>query len=378
MPGCRALLVSFISDGEATGMGRWTRRVAAELEARGWTVALWFRERFPRAARLGRTAVLLHPLALAADLLRARRDFDVVVAHEPSSLWYAALRHAPGRLPPLVVMSHGVESHMYRLRLEAAARGLAKVPGSTRLKAPLVRLWQTDGALRLADAVVCLSSADADYLERSLRVPPRRIFRMTNGVGPEFLAARRAPDGGQRVLFVGGWLDNKGRGLLPELWRRVARAVPAARLTIAGTGFPEPTVRADLPPELQQAVTVLPRVEPLQGMIDLYTSHDAFLMPSVSEGSPLSLLEAMATGLPPVAARTCGIPDIVTHETDGLLFEPLDIQGGARETIRLLGDPPLRRRLGDAARARAAQLTWARAVEPLERAMEHAMEVGRG
>src|SRR5262245_40912526 len=269
MPGHRALLVSFISDSEATGMGRWTRRVAAELEARGWAVTLWFRERFPRMARSGRASVLLHPVALAADLLRVRRDFDVIIAHEPSSLWYAALRHVPGGLPPLVVMSHGVESHMYRLRLEAASRGLARVPRATRLKAPLVRFWQTDGALRLADAVVCLSSADADYLQRALRVPPRRIFHMTNGVGPEFLAAKRAAPVSPRVLFVGGWLDNKGRGLLPEIWRRVARERPDARLTIAGTGFPEPFVRADLPREVQETVSVLPRVEPLQGMIDL-------------------------------------------------------------------------------------------------------------
>jgi len=350
-------------------MGRWTRRVAAELESRGWTVALWFRERLPGAARAGRAAVLLHPVALATELLRARHDVDVGVLHEPSALWSAALRRAGKLLPPLVVMSHGVESHMYRLRLEAAARGLARVPRGTRLKAPLFRRWQTDGALRLADAVVCLSTSDAAYLERTLGVPPRRIFRMTNGVGPEFLAAARAREGGQRALFVGGWLDNKGRGLLPEIWRRIARALPEARLTIAGTGFAEPVVRADLPADVQGTVAVLPRVEPLGGMIDLYTSHDVFLMPSVSEGSPLSLLEAMATGLPPVAARTCGIPDIVTHGADGLLFERLDVEGGAREAIRLLGDVPLQRRLGEAARARAAQLTWSQAAGALERAM---------
>lgn len=378
----RALLVSFISDTEATGMGRWTRQISSELEAMGWHVSLWFRERFPLLSRSGRAAVLLQPMALAADLLRHRDDFDVLVLHEPSALWSAALRRLAGALPPVVVMSHGVESHMFALRKEAAARGLAHLPLGTRVKSPLVRLWQTDGALRLADAVVCLSSSDAAYLRDQLHVSPDRTFLMTNGVSREFLEAHRtakrpaASPGGRRVLFVGGWLDNKGRGLLPAIWERVSSRLPDARLTVAGTGFPEPVVAADFPGRLRERVTITPRVDPRAGMIDLYTSHDVLLMPSVSEGSPLTLLEAMATGLPAVAARTCGIPDIVTHGRDGLLFEPLDIEAGAKDTVRMLEDAGLRERLGAAARERAGQLTWRQAAETLQAAMERALERG--
>jgi glycosyltransferase involved in cell wall biosynthesis len=82
-------------------------------------------------------------------------------------------------------------------------------------------------------------------------------------------------------------------------------------------------------------------------------------MPSISEGSPLSLLEALAAGRPAVAARVGGIPDVVTHEADGLLFPALDVGAGAEQVCRLLADPTLARRLGSAGRERARDLTWA-------------------
>ena len=93
-------------------------------------------------------------------------------------------------------------------------------------------------------------------------------------------------------------------------------------------------------------------------------------MPSLSEGSPLSLLEAMASGLPVAASRGGGVPDVIEHGEHGLLFEPLDPSGGAEQVCRLLGDTVTARRLGRAAKERVRQLTWAAASQTLATAIE--------
>lgn len=78
-----------------------------------------------------------------------------------------------------------------------------------------------------------------------------------------------------------------------------------------------------------------------------------FVLPSLEEGLPLALVEAMALGLPVIATRINGIPEAVTHDTDGLLVAPGDVSGLAAAIDRLYRDPGLRARLGAHARTQA-------------------------
>src|SRR3990170_1332810 len=99
-PSPRVLLVSFIPDVPWTGMGRWTRAIAGALGTRGFQVDTWYADDFPGVAALGRLAVLVFPVVLAARLLQHRRRFDAVVVHEPGGFWYGLLRRSTRRLPP--------------------------------------------------------------------------------------------------------------------------------------------------------------------------------------------------------------------------------------------------------------------------------------
>jgi glycosyltransferase involved in cell wall biosynthesis len=86
-----------------------------------------------------------------------------------------------------------------------------------------------------------------------------------------------------------------------------------------------------------------------------YRLFDAFLLPSVNEGTPVSAIESLASGTPVVATRVGGVPDVVTDGVDGFLVEPGDTEAAAERLAALALDPELRRRLGDAGRARARE-----------------------
>lgn len=364
----RILLVSFVAANRWTGMGRWTYEMLDALRIAGHRPTAWFADDFPGVRKLGRMAVLVFPLVLAGRLVRHRHEFDAVVVHEPSGFWYGLLRKLASPLPPMVVMCHNVESHHFRVMLAHTDRGLARVPRLSRLRVPLARRWQSDGAIRLGDHVVCLSSTDAEYVRTHLGVHEARVSQLMNGA-PDDFGPPDATRERQAVLWIGGWLDVKGRHVLPELWRRVRANVPRARLTVAGVDVPSATVLAEFDPLDQASVTVLARFDGTEAQKGLYARHGVFLLCSLSEGSPLVLLEAMAARLPIVATRVGGIPDLVKDGVHTLLFDPADVAAGARFVIRVLLSPEEADRLATAAERRARELTWTATAKGLAQAV---------
>jgi len=87
----------------------------------------------------------------------------------------------------------------------------------------------------------------------------------------------------------------------------------------------------------------------------IYSISDVVVLPSLREGTPLVLLEAMACGKPVVATRVGGIPEIVEHGEGGLLVRPKDVEGLSKAILTLLEDPGLREEMGKKARRRAVK-----------------------
>src|SRR5437870_796632 len=181
-PKPRILIASFVPADPRTGMGRWADQMAKALRTNGSEVTLCSSDDFPRIACLGRLAVLVFPVALAAHLVRLRRRFDAAVIHEPSGFWYGVLRNLFHSLPPMVAMCHNVETKCYRELLDAAARAFSRAAPLTRVKAPLFRLWQSQGTIRLADHVICLSTRDWQYIVDILGRSSATVTRLLNGV----------------------------------------------------------------------------------------------------------------------------------------------------------------------------------------------------
>jgi glycosyltransferase involved in cell wall biosynthesis len=82
----------------------------------------------------------------------------------------------------------------------------------------------------------------------------------------------------------------------------------------------------------------------------VFSDIDMFVQPSLNEGTPVSLIEAMAAGTPAIATRVGGIPDVVDGERTALLVPPGDSLALAQAILRLCCDPQLRQRIGEAGR----------------------------
>nr|MBA2741815.1 glycosyltransferase [Actinomycetota bacterium] len=99
-----------------------------------------------------------------------------------------------------------------------------------------------------------------------------------------------------------------------------------------------------------------------------YRLFDAFLLPSVNEGTPVSAIEALATSTPVVANRVGGVPDVVRDAVDGFLVEAGDVEGAAERLELLARDPALRAQLGNSGRERVrARYSVARLVDDVDR-----------
>ncbi|MEO3937856.1 glycosyltransferase family 4 protein [Dermatophilaceae bacterium Soc4.6] len=217
------------------------------------------------------------------------------------------------------------------------------------------------------------STPTRDSLVHDYGVSPDRVTVVGAGVNFDVLPDLRPRRAGTAptVLFVGNDFERKGGPRLLEAFRLVRAAVPDARLQIVGTPHP-------IPP--QAGVEVLGRVGSREALAQLYADASVLVLPSTFDPFPLVVLEAMAHGLPVVATRQCGVPEMVVDGETGLLVEPGEdlVPQLVDALVRLLTDPTLADRLGVAGRTRVAErFLWTHVVDRMAPALEAVVTVRR-
>ncbi len=215
--------------------------------------------------------------------------------------------------------------------------------------------------LRRSRRVIAVSSSVAAHLRR-LRVDEARIDVVPNGVDHGRFhppAAGRPPAGAGRpptVVFVGRLVANKGPGLFVEALGTLAAAGLEFTADVVGDG----PLRARL--EAQVARLGLTGVVSFCGEVadvaDRLREADVMVRPSLTEGLPLTVLEAMASGACVLASDIPGNAELVEPGESGLLFRPGDAGDLARQLKALMADPALRRRLAAEGCRRSAAYSW--------------------
>jgi glycosyltransferase involved in cell wall biosynthesis len=217
-------------------------------------------------------------------------------------------------------------------------------------------------ALDLASAVTAVS---ADLARKaSALAPGARVELVANGVDARRFRPARRDVGLARSLglhgravvgFSGELRQKKGIVALMESLAELGRRRPVSLLAVGGVREDDAGLFGMLQrrhPEVH--VALLPHREP-GALPALYALMDVFVHPSLRDGMPNALLEAMACGRPVVASTAGGIPDVVRHGRDGLLVPPGDAGALAAAVGGLLDDRGTARALGRAGRERVAR-----------------------
>jgi glycosyltransferase involved in cell wall biosynthesis len=223
-------------------------------------------------------------------------------------------------------------------------------------------------------ATVVVSDYLADRVVQRLGSRPDNLHVLRNGVdSAHFRPVTRPPGQPCTILFVGNVVPHKGVHHLVAAAHELARRTKDFRVHIVGSAGLRPA--AALSPyevELRQAAAPLGDLVRFTPFVDrralpsVYREADVFCMPVVwQEPAGQVVTEAMASGLPVVAARSGGIPEYLGPE--GLYVDPRDALALADALHRLVEDPVERERRGRALRVRAESFTWKRNVHELMR-----------
>lgn len=273
-----------------------------------------------------------------AKALRGR-NADVVLAEYGTA--GVVVRHGCRRADvPLVVHFHGFDAS----------------------KTEVIERFETEyrAMFGQAAAVVAVSRAMRDQI-LSLGCPREKVLLNVYGVDVSIDDRRRSMrdrrgSSTPTFLAVGRFVEKKAQHLTLFAFARCLQSFPEARLRCVGDG---PLLR--MCQELAEQLGIRHAVEFLgaQGhdvvlaemrRADAFVQHSVVAQTGDSEGTPVAILEASAAGLPVIATRHAGIPDVVDHEVTGWLVDEHDVEGMAEAMQRVAADSDTANRLGAAGR----------------------------
>jgi len=349
-----------------------------ELEKLGHQVSYIFLEDLSVSANASlRFRELQFAGRVAGFISKNRQKFSIVQLHAPSGMIYGLRRKFLGGAgyPPYIMLLHGLEERRVHAMSREQKKGRAwHFSWKNRLWHRLYHQTVFRWSIRTADGAHTYSRDTWNLMQLKYNLDAERTAYIPNGAEARFFVPREYKDGNRlRLLYAGTWLDQRGIFYLRDALHRLVKRIPGLRMTFAGCGAPAEEIQNFLGQELAQCIEVRP-VTPAESMPDLYLEHDVLLFPSLVEGLPTVLLEAMATGMPVITTETCGMPDVVENEYNGLLIQPADSAAIESAVARLAGSRELRERLGTTARETMRRYTWERAGRQLEAFMYRILE----
>jgi len=228
------------------------------------------------------------------------------------------------------------------------------------------RLWARL-CFPLCARIICVSRSVAVHA-LSLGAREERLSIVPNGVDLErFYPGKECVDNGSLVVtFIGRLIFNKGPHILVKAIPKILASLPNVKFLIVGDGIERKNLENDVRRLGVDSFVLFLGIVNDVGQI-LRESH-IFVRPSLSEGMPLTVLEAMACGLAVVATSVGGTPELIHHGVTGILIPPGSVEALADAVVQLGRDKLLRQRLGENARNYVSRFyTWERVADDIER-----------
>jgi glycosyltransferase involved in cell wall biosynthesis len=340
-----------LDDVEAGGSEVHIHEVAKLWAAAGLEVTMrtsWAQGQPTEATRDGYKVIrragrhMVFPRAAMAELFRRTGPRDALV-----EIWNGMPFLSPLWNPgPRVILLHHLHAEMWAMTLGPRLGALGELV-ERRVAPPLYR----------RSAIATLSESSKVELVSELGFSPDRVTVVHPGVDPRYTPGADVESPEPLVLAVGRLAPVKRYDTLVRAAHAARRRVRGLRLEIVGEGFERPLIESVVD-ELDAGGWVTLRGSVTEAeKIDLYRRAWVIASASAREGWGMTLTEAAACGTPAVATRIAGHEDAVLDGVTGVLAAPDPRVLGAA-IAQVLGDQPLRQRLGRGALARAAELTW--------------------
>jgi glycosyltransferase involved in cell wall biosynthesis len=279
----------------------------------------------------GKFSGLLFPLYVAWHIRRlsAEKGIDVIHASSGDAWVWGILfsRLSLKHRPLLVTQSHGLEHTMHETILEEAKNGRLRLSWKYPLYHGGLSLWQVATSLKSSDLCFMLNWYDAEKVKRNIGVSPKKVKIFPNGIPDDFLglpfkdmAYKETPIG---IALVGSYIERKGiRYGVPAL-NNIMRRYPTLHVKFLGSGCSPTKILNDFSYEVRHRITIVPAFSK-PDLPNLLQDCHILLFPSLSEGFPLALPEAMACGLAPIVTKIPGPTEIVSDGTNGIVVAPRD------------------------------------------------------
>ena len=340
-------VVHIVEGLEIGGLERVIQAIVLNLDAGRYEVAVWCLDRG------GAVAEEIREKGVPVEILGMR------TYHNPLNV--LRLAHRLRRCGCRVAHTHGYFAGTFG----RAAALLAGVPvilrhmHTTEYGFKTRNRWVERFLARFSDRVICVSEAVRDFAVGTLKIPEPLTCVIYNASPLESASAPAAATDSYRaqlglngrdrvVTVIASLTGNKGHGVLLDAFRGVSARCPEAKLVIVGDGPRKEALKTFAAAGLGSKVCFTGLVDDVGPVLGL--SH-VLVLPSLErEGLSVALIEGLGAGLPVVASRLGGIPEVVEDGVNGILVPPGDARALESAMARLLGSEALRTAMGNAGR----------------------------
>ena len=308
--------------------------------------------------RYGMIGRYLGVLTILPPLINSRRQYDIVLVSAPRILGapVVILMKLLGKKCVIKPDSCGEMDGSYALQ-QLAPRSLTRFLATTYF-------WIRNLFLKRADAFIAISSVVSEELS-NMGIDARRLVKIPNGVDvnkftplehaekQSLRTAYSLPEKAITLAYCGRLTHEKGLASLLRVWKKVTAEFEDIHLLLIGSGSGmtlncEEEIRNFVRENgLQESVTFTGPVDDVSCYLGC---ADIFVLPSLTEALGIALIEAQLCGIPAIATRVGGIPDVINHGVNGLLVPPDSDEELKNAVIELIKDSAKRVEYGLAAR----------------------------
>jgi glycosyltransferase involved in cell wall biosynthesis len=266
---------------------------------------------------------------LILEILRRKKAVDIIHAH--SHLFFSTNVCALARLlhsAPLIITNHGLIS--------------ASAPAWLNT---LYKYTFSTATFHIADHIICYTDIEKENIEK-LGIDHRKISVIHNGVDTNLFAPANSPwhKNAKQIIWVGRFVLGKGVEYLIEAFSQIQKKIPDIRLVLVGEGPEKSRIEQKIQDaHLQSSVVIIDFLENSE-LPGFYRNSNVFVLPSLMEGVPRTLLEAMSCGVPVVTTNLPHLLDIV--DGNGLVVPPKDPTLLSDAILTILEDASLAEKMG--------------------------------